>query len=390
MLDEILEYQQYSFDINSPDDQVQRLKRSTLISFTKNNRLNTSTATFSGLNRALTIIARHFIYEVYDGDDDLKEKTINALKAWLGHRRPDESADAEVHRLYKWLPLYVEKIFLANSIDELNKALNSEALSEEASAELKAIICQLYSSDSQKERTTIAERLFEKCEQLNVISKNSQVHKSIKKAVAFLYQLSTRKSFNNSGYADYGEANTINAITYDRITGNARRAGRLKRYYLACDRLLIEDVKKETAKRNGSKKLINSDRDIIYKLTACCMMTLSKKGTREVQEDIAFTITEADFVNWLVAAKCENKKKYLYKEERIFENPREKKIKEDSKGTNTTWIKLNKKWLNDSGFKILIDDPDTDVIKEYLKAHPNGVVFVDKGAGVPMMEIKNQ
>ena len=65
-------------------------------------------------------------------------------------------------------------------------------------------------------------------------------------------------------------------------------------------------------------------------------------------------------------------------------------IKEDSKGTNTTWIKLNKKWLNDSGFKILIDDPDTDVIKEYLKAHPNGVVFVDKGAGVPMMEIKNQ
>ena len=128
MLDEILEYQQYSFDINSPDDQVQRLKRSTLISFTKNNRLNKSTATFSGLNRALTIIARHFIYEVYDGDDDLKEKTINALKAWLGHRRPDESADAEVHRLYKWLPLYVEKIFLANSIDELNKALNSEAL----------------------------------------------------------------------------------------------------------------------------------------------------------------------------------------------------------------------------------------------------------------------
>ena len=101
MLDEILEYQQYSFDINSPDDQVRRLKRSTLIRINKIK--GSKVVTFTGLNRVLTIIARHFIYEIYDGDDDLKGKTINALKAWLGHRRPDESADAEVHRLYQGL-----------------------------------------------------------------------------------------------------------------------------------------------------------------------------------------------------------------------------------------------------------------------------------------------
>lgn len=388
MLDEILEYQQYSFDINSPDDQVRRLKRSTLIRINKIK--GSKVVTFTGLNRVLTIIARHFIYEIYDGDDDLKGKTINALKAWLGHRRPDESADAEVHRLYKWLQQYVEKTLLAESISELNKVINSRDLSEKDIKELDSIISQLSNTDSQKDRVKLSEQVCKKCEQLSIIPKNNQIHSSINNAALFLYQLSTRKSFNTSGYADFGEANTINAINYDRITGNARRAGKLKRYYLACDRLLIEDVEKETAKGDISKRLINSDRDIIYKLTAYCMMVLSKKGTREVQEDIAFTITEADFVNWLVAAKCENTKKYLYKKERIFENPREKKIKEDSKGTNTKWIKLNKKWLNDSGFKILIDDPDTDVIKEYLKAHPNGVVFVDKGAGVPMMEIKNQ
>ena len=65
MLDELLEYQQYSFDINDTDAYVDRLKRSRLIS-----------SDMSGLSRALTIISRYFLYDVYGVETHLDEKQL--------------------------------------------------------------------------------------------------------------------------------------------------------------------------------------------------------------------------------------------------------------------------------------------------------------------------
>ena len=391
MLDEILEYQQYSFNIDKADDQVQRLKRSTLIRLNDDKIDKTKRhIALTGLNRVLTIIARYFIYNVYDGDDHLKEKTIAALKSWLGHKAPDDSASIEARELYGWLPNYVERILLSESIEKLKGFINDSTLAEKDKAELNTIISQLSDQRPQKEKAALAVRLSDMCDQLHFISAKDCTHRSVRNAEEFLYQLSNKRSFNKSGYDDDGEANTANAITYDRILGNARRAGGLKRYYLACDRSLIKDVKKLDSGQN-LKKLKDADRDIVLKMTACCMLELSQKGTVKVQETKRISITEADFINWIIIAKCDKTRQqsYRYKEEIIFEDPR-KGTSSGKKQPNTKWIRLNQQWLEDSGFEILIDNSETNVVKDFLKLHPNGSVFIDNGAGVAMTELKNE
>lgn len=386
MLDEILEYQQYSFDIDNSDEHVQRLKRSTLICFNQDKVTKNRSIALTGLNRVLTIIARHFLYNVYNGDARLKEKTTDALKSWLGHKAPGNSSCDEVHKLYRWLSLYAEKVLLPDSIDKLKCFINNSTLTESEKAELNTIIHQLSDQHSQDEKVVLAAQLSDMCEHLHFIPGNDRADRSVLNAEEFLYQLPNRRSFNTSGYADFGEANTVNAITYDRILANARRAGDLKKYYLACDRSLIKDVKLKSG-----RKLKDTDRDIVLKMTACCMMELSKKGTVKVQETKKISITEADFINWIINGKCDKNKQqsFFYNGEMLFEDPNECASSE-SKDANTKWIRLNRNWLNDSGFEILIDNPETDVVKDFLKSHPQGSVFIDNGSGVPMTEIKNE
>ena len=387
MLDEKLEYRQYTYDIENSDDRVQRLKRSTLICFNDDKNVrNEKTIALTGLNRVLTIIARHFLFEVYAGDDQFKAKTIASLKSWLGHKVPDHSSAEETLALYKWLPRYVERVLLQDSLKELGKYIHEGELTETDKSELNAIIRQLSGQIPQAKKVTLAEQLADLCERLEVICGNNRVDRSVLNCERFLYQLPNRRSFNTSGYEDFGEANTVNAITYDRILGNARRAGSLKRYYLACSRLQTEDVRMKSG-----RKLKVSDWDIVFKLTACCMLELSKRGTRKVQETRTVSFTQADFINWIINAKCSKTKQqsFLYKGEEIFGDPHEDRS-DEKKDRNTKWIRLDRHWLKDSEFEILTDDPETDVIKEYLEAHPDGRVFVDQGAGLPMIEIKNR
>ena len=111
----------------------------------------------------------------------------------------------------------------------------------------------------------------------------------------------------------------------------------------------------------------------------------------KVQETKTISITEADFINWIINVKCDKNKQqsFCYNGEILFKDPRESTSSE-KKGSNTKWIRLNRQWLKDSGFEILIDNTGTDVVKNFLKEHPNGSVFIDNGSGVPMTEIKNE
>lgn len=388
MLDELLEYQQYSFDINDTDAYVDRLKRSRLIS-----------SDMSGLSRALTIISRYFLYDVYGvethlDEKQLKEKTKEALKSWLGLRSPDDTAAKEVQTLYRWLPNYVERVFLSDSISRIREYVRSSNLPQLDESELKLIIAQLLEANTPEEKKNAASQLLTRCEQLEFLPGNDRVDKAISNLENFIYQLSHRKSFTAGVYADSGEANDMNAITYDRILANARRAGRLRKYYLACDRSMIREVKMVTGKKQGERKLKESDYDVVLKMTACCMLELTKKGAYSVHTSKAVHINESDFINWLILKKCEKKKllAFQYNERTIFEHPAlsgfEEEVAEHKK-SNTKKIKLCQKWLEDSGFEILADIPGTDVIRDFLKAHPDGSVFIDNGTGVPMTEIKN-
>lgn len=376
MLDEILEYQQYSFDLKNHDKQVCRLKRSRLIS-----------SQMSGLGRAMTIIARHFLFDVYGNDSQMKGKTIDVLKAWLGHKRPADSMP-EARVLYRWLPEYVEKNFLAESLEDLEKFIQMGKLKEDDQSKLNKLIDQLRTDEkSPAEKKAAAVELEQLCENLKFIPENKSVHKSIVKIENFLCSLAYRRSFNLSGYADSGKANDVNAINYDRVLGNARRAGSLKKYYLACDRFLMDDITMDSGRR-----LKESDWDLVLKMTACCMLELSRKGKEKVLRTKAVCVNESDFIDWLMLEKNCGKSKLLqfrYHGETLFEHPSfsgDENRKMQKKGINTKKIRLAQRWLEDSGFEILCDDPETNVIQNYLNLHPEGRVFVDNGSGKQMTE----
>lgn len=377
MLDEILEYEQYSFDLSNPTGCFARLKRSRLIC-----------GDFSGLNRVLTIIARHFLYDVYAGDDCWKDKTIKALKSWLGHKNPaaDRGANSEVLEIYSWLPHYIEMFFLSASLNELKDMIANSNLTKSEKAAIDLLIGKVYTSKKVKEKNEAASLVAEECERLGFVPKNNPVDKSILKITGFLNRLSGRKSFNFSGYSDSGEANDINSICYDRILGNARRGGKLNKFYLACEKNPVEEVT-----MLSGRKLKESDKDIVLKLTAYCMLELSKKGTQTVNQTKVIYINESALVNWLILKKCEKDKfvKFQYKGDILFEHPISSwKESGQKKGINTKKIQINQNWLTDAGFEILINDPTRNVIGDYLRQHPGGSVFVDQGAGEPFKEIK--
>lgn len=390
MLDELLEYKQYTFDINNSDHHVQRLKRSTLIKFNADKSKGTESPAFNGFNRFLTIIARHFLYDVYHEETDLKKKikkTEDALRIWLGHKEPDAFADAEVHKLYRWLPLYVEKILLTESIGKLKNDISASSLSDKVKIELYDTIYQLSGSIPQTEKVKLASCLAKKCDQHKCIPGNSRSDRAVLNTEKFLGFLTDNNSkFISDIYRDFEESNTVNLTTYDRILGNALRAGCLKKYYLACEKNLIENV--QIVVDGKQKKFKDTDWDIVFKMTACCMMVLSRKGTEKVSETKTITVTGIDFTNWIVNQKFEkNKQKsFFYKGEILFEDPNEGNENEKD---NTKWIRLNRHWLKDSGFEILIDNSDENVVENFLKTHPHGSVFIDNGSGVPLTELRS-
>ncbi len=270
----------------------------------------------------------------------------------------------------------------------LEKFIQMGKLKEDDQSKLNKLIDQLRTDEkSPAEKKAAAVELEQLCENLKFIPENKSVHKSIVKIENFLCSLAYRRSFNLSGYADSGKANDVNAINYDRVLGNARRAGSLKKYYLACDRFLMDDITMDSGRR-----LKKSDWDLVLKMTACCMLELSRKGKEKVLRTKAVCVNESDFIDWLMLEKNCGKSKLLqfrYHGETLFEHPSfsgDENRKMQKKGINTKKIRLAQRWLEDSGFEILCDDPETNVIQNYLNLHPEGRVFVDNGSGKPMTE----
>ena len=362
MLDEILEYQQYSFNTDNVAEHVKRLKHKTLI-----------TSNFSGITRTLTIVARFFYFKFYESDEHWKEKTKQAMAIWLGFKA-DEIPE-ETKEVQRWLPQYVEKVLLKAKMEELAMWLDQSKLNDEEKEEIKALMGKVSESPRQRSKIQAAGELCEKCESYGFVPQNKLVHKAIWNIEQFLLSLSRKKAhFEESTYNDVGE-NDLYTLTYDSVLGNALRRGALKRYYLACDHLITEKI----TKARGRSRLADNDYDIIMKMTACCMLELSRKGA---SQSIFVHVNKSDFNNWLVKDKCSSQDllQYNYNKKPLFE--------ERLVGNNIIQVRLNQQWMDDCGFEILQETQGTDVIQDYLKEHPEGSVFVDKGGGFCMEEVK--
>ena len=97
MLNEIGEYEQYTLSLEKLlNYKNRRLKYCNI----KNN--------FSGLERVMTIIARHFIFDTPIGFDENELREI--LKAWCGFNHEAKTILPEY--FYGWLNNYIKRVLL--------------------------------------------------------------------------------------------------------------------------------------------------------------------------------------------------------------------------------------------------------------------------------------
>ena len=311
MLNEIGEYKQYTL---SPEELAacknRRLKQYTLIK-----------QKFGGLERAMTIIARHFIFKtsVVDFDEKAEKELREILKAWCGFKHEAKTSLPE--HFEGWLNNYI-RIFLSEKVQSYLDA-------EKNPTDLKSAI--------------------------ENISLNNAPTAEIKNLLGALDKLSKKNTiFSKSlfGGLDAKGDTPFRAITYDKVIANALLAGKLRRYYLVCDEELFQ-TKKIFKSDKRDKKLSAKDKDMVLKMTAEYL--LQRRYTS--QEFVA--TNNANIINWLsVPEKSERlaikRGNYLLAEteEKIFE------IGDEIEGLGVTKIKLCHEWKKH--FSLVEDDDNLD------------------------------
>ena len=340
---------------------------------------------FSGLERALTIIARYHMFNEKNIDNNTfsEEEIKNILKKWLGFTanfKVENKSYEIIEDEHGWLNNYLRRVFLENilqnCLNDLEKYGDSNNLKE------VRFILQEMSYNAKIDDLIEKKNKLDKIE-LNV--KDNEIKTLVtnigrlKYVIDALYKLQFKSiSFEKNMFTDKyektvdsKEGNTYKQITYDRILANAFYLGPLKSYYLACNAQLFENVKRYTANSSNAKNLSGSDKDLILKVIAAYL--LQRKNINSVQEYVY--INQMDIANWLVKKadpdKFELEKyKLLPSNEEIFNSV--------NIGGNVKKIKIHKNFIN--GFTI-VEDIDISRIK-----NKDLIFFKDLGSNFSLEE----
>lgn len=350
MLNELGEYNQYAAALHSfPDFAGHRLKYFTLI---KNG--------FSGLERALTIIARRHIFadaEQYSTFDEEHVKDI--LRAWCGF---EFRSEVPAH-LVNHLPEYIKQNFLSSCLNECR--LKSKDFSDDES--YPALLNFLEKSNSESLTALLAAK------------KNSPLLKAMntdleraKKILAALDTLSGKKrAFDRTIFnvlADDGDE--YRAIKYDRIIANALFFGKLRNYVLVCERdPFTTSLKKITASKPAGKNLLPSQQDLVLKLTAVYLLQ------RRYSDQDFVTFNELNLISWLAT---ETKPENLHLDKFIFgetgENLFETRL---INGVNVKKLRIHPDWLKH--FQ-LVENVESNGYENLGR-----IFFTDSGAAKPLV-----
>ena len=326
MLNEILEFKQYT---KKPATGGKcRLKYAKLL---KKN--------FAGIERAMTVIARNYIFDGKLGNEfneEKEEKVREILKAWCGF-----NSTVEVNEK-GWLKDYIKQVFLEAAVGRCKETIENATIEEGERRKMLGLLnidelladIPLFKNDEETEKDDapgITKTNNNKSKKISIrnveelkrllkdyagLQKNtSNDINMIHFAIQALYSLSAKnRAFSHKLY--YPEStkidNDLKTITYERIIANALELGELKNYCLACDKDLFEEglVSKKTEKKQnttpilpeGNRKDNDSHkhaRDLILKITASYL--LQKKHTD--QEHVYFN--QVDVENWLVLEKAD-------------------------------------------------------------------------------------
>ena len=279
MLDEWKEYEEYTFDLSQkPFACSLRLKNVTL------------QKGLSGISRAMTVVARHGLFEeipeepAFPGgfqsarivsadafgerpEEEQKGRIRYAkdcVRLWCGDSLEIVPCSAEQVKLKDWLPRYL------TVLTEKEK----NPLSEEDALKLrKDLVYRITGKNPRKETTdagTDFAGLLASCAAAGTGMEFGPFHEVI---------------FEN----EEAEQNDFNKVTYDRIIARALRQGPLKKYYLAAERDYEEDCKKdskEDGKEDSKDKIlyikgnaagVRLKSDLLLKITAAYLLADRKK-----------------------------------------------------------------------------------------------------------------
>ena len=349
MLNEIKEFEQYSFNLDAPIDKANcRLKYAKL------------TENLSGRERAMTIVARWYIFKDYAEGKTFNENNVkNFLASWCGF--DDESKKPEYPNLDKWFIRYIRNAFFNNCVNEcINEFQAKNLLNTEVYEILKTLSADVEIDVIKRKCSEIMQiKEFEKSTNLKKLNKTKEclVYASSNSA------RSPKNLFFQTMFPEKAKTdNDFKVIYFDRIIANALQMGKLQQYYLFCDIDPFERGIIAKARNNGmhTLKLLPNDKDLLLKITAYYL--LQKKNLIHGQDFVFFNKT--DLINWLVAAdpKLESKelKKYILSDslDTLIStmNLKEKNLKD----MNYTKLHLHYEWIKH--FKIVnswdIDKPE--------------------------------
>lgn len=344
MLNEFQEFQQYVMPMEFlTEPSTRRLKYATL-----------SKGPLSGLERAMTTIARWFIFKDNDTINNFDEDSVKeALKAWCGFEHNSNIAGIEL--LNGWFNRYIRQLFLKEALEDCNAKLNS-VLGAISTNNILTDILKNISADDTIMALTESKKLLEDAEKEIKQTVTEKIIKNdlakIKHVISILNALENKsRQFNKSVYSSNCMVkNDYKAITYERIIANAFHFGKLEQFYLLCDTypFELELIRKQTKTKT---KIKDSDQDLILKATA--LYLLQKQYSD--QEYVYFN--QADLANWLLK-KADPDKFELNKYWLIA--PDEPLFDTITINGNITKLKIHPKWTEK--FKIVrscdIDKPE--------------------------------
>ena len=343
MLNEIGEYEQYTL---SPKELLA----------CKNRRLKHCNIRngFSGLERVMTIITRHFIFDTSVGSDDNELREI--LKAWCGFKHKAKTPLPE--HFDGWLKNYIKRVLVFETALACFRY-------EKLPSDLKTVIGKFLADrdfELKESIATLESFEFTDGDVPKRLKENTGKLKNLLKALDELPDKGKNFSKNLFGGLDAKGDTPFRAITYDRIIANALLEGKLRCYCLTCD----EELFKTEIILKGGKKLSTKDKDIILKMTAEYLL-------QRRNSDQEFIVTNnANMINWIAGEKpdCSKRESYTFAEtkEKLFEITK-------IDGINTTKVKLAPKWAKH--FR-LIEDGSNDKWGR--------IFFSDNGSSEPLKE----
>ena len=325
MLDERLEYQQYTYD---PQElhHVCRLKYRGLIKPTSKGKGEEKEKgpSFSGLRRAMTIVARYYLFDVFGDEPDRKERvkdTMDALRRWVGDlSHADEEKEGKYSLFFSdWLPNYI------------NLCLKME------------------------------------------YRDNDEILANLDKALVALKK-EEYPHFNRS-QADVASwnVNTTHTITYEDIVYCANYAGCLKRYYLVCKDGLSENIKRLHISNRGEEHIMpvkGSFADLLLKALAVFLLA----GEGEMTKREFRLINKTDLENWIINKQLNNSyiSEFMYHDQQVFVC---QKI-----DANQTELKVLPEFLKAYDLQLIEEEGHGEAIDSFMAEHPGYVFYRDEGA----------